>query len=173
MPAGLGFMVQAIVSTMLKTMLYVYIFDSDLRDSNKSNNKLLSNTRQREWRSFCENTESIKESARMNKILKSCSNKKEKLEAVNKTDDKLTNNATVTLEVMLETHFKDDPASTNNTSHTHNLPPKTLVDKIYDSKRIDEAVKSFDPDKAAGLDSIKPSSYRKHGTSLRAVLALQ
>ena len=51
---------------------------------------------------------------------------------------------------MLETHFKDDPASTNNTSHTHVLPPKTLVDKIYDPKRLDEAVKSFDPDKAAG-----------------------
>ena len=47
----------------------------DLRDSNKSYNKLLSNTRQRERRSFCENTESIKESARMNKILNSCSNK--------------------------------------------------------------------------------------------------
>ena len=59
----------------------------DLRDSNKSYNKLLNNTRQREWRSFCKNTESIKESARMNKILKSCSNKKAKLEAVYKTDD--------------------------------------------------------------------------------------
>ena len=133
----------------------------DLRDSNKSYNKLLNNTRQREWRSFCENTESIKESARMNKILKSCSNKKEKLEAVYKTDDTLTNNATETLEVMLETHFKDDPASTNNASHTHVLPPKTLVDKIYDPKRLDEAVNSFDPDKAAGPDSIKPIILQK------------
>ena len=96
----------------------------DLRDSNRSYNKLLNNTRQREWQSFCKNTESIKESARMNKILKSCSNKKEKLEAVYKTDDTLTNNATETLEVMLETHFKDDPASTNNALHTHVLPPK-------------------------------------------------
>ena len=133
----------------------------DLRDSNKSYNKLLNNTRQREWRSFCENTESIKESARMNKILKSCSNKKEKLEAVYKTDDTLTNNATETLEVMLETHFKDDPASTNNAPHTHVLPPKTLVDKIYDPKRLDEAVNSFDPDKAAGPDSIKPIILQK------------
>ena len=33
----------------------------------------------------------------MNKILKSCSNKKEKLEAVYKTDDTLTNNATLTV----------------------------------------------------------------------------
>ena len=123
----------------------------DLRDSNKSYNKLLSNTRQRECRSFCENTESIKESARMKKILKSCSYKKEKLEAVYKTDDTLTNNVTDTLEVMLETHLKDDPASTNNTSHTHVLPPKTL----------DEAVKSFDPDKAAGPDSIKPIILQK------------
>ena len=97
----------------------------------------------------------------MNKILKSCSNKKEKLEAVYKTDDTLTNNATETLEVMLETHFKDDPASTNNAPHTHVLPPKTLVDKIYDPKRLDEAVNSFDPDKAAGPDSIKPIILQK------------
>ena len=97
----------------------------------------------------------------MNKILKSCSNKKEKLEAVYKTDDTLTNNATETLEVMLETHFKDDPASTNNAPHTHVLRPKTLVDKIYDPKRLDEAVNSFDPDKAAGPDSIKPIILQK------------
>ena len=94
-----------------------------------------------------------------NKLL--CYNKKEKLEAVYKTDDTLTNNATETLEVMLETHFKDDSASTNNTSHTHVLPPKTLVDKICDPKRLDEAVKSFDPDKAAGPESIKPIILQK------------
>ena len=90
----------------------------------------------------------------------SCSNK-EKLEAVYKTEDTLTKNATETLEVMLETHFKDDPASTNNTSHTHVLPLKTLVDKIYDPKRLDKAVKSFDLDKAEGPDSIKPSILQK------------
>ena len=53
-------------------------------------------------------------------------------------------------------HIKDDPVSTNNTSHTHVLPPKTLVDKIYDPKRLDEAVKYIDTDKVAGPDSIKP-----------------
>ena len=49
--------------------------------------------------------------------------------------------------------------ATNNAPHTHVLPPKTLVDKIYDPKRLDKAVNSFDPDKAAGI-------------SLRASLAL-
>ena len=62
---------------------------------------------------------------------------------------------------MLETHFKDDPASTNNTSHTHVLPPKTVVDKIYDPKRLYEAVKFFEPDKAAAPDSIKPIILQK------------
>ena len=59
---------------------------------------------------------------------KSCSNKKENLEAVCKTDDTLTNNATETLEVILDTHFKDDPASIINAPHTHVLPLKTLVE---------------------------------------------
>ena len=106
----------------------------------------------------------------MNKILKSCSNKKDKLEAVYKTDDTLTNNATETLEVMLETHFKDDPASTNNNPHTHVLPPNTLVDKIYDPKRLDEAVNSFDPDKAAGPDSIKPIILQKSWNLIKSFI---
>ena len=97
----------------------------------------------------------------MNKILKAAQIKKRKPKAVYKTFDTLTNNATETLEVMLETHFKDDPVSTNNATHTHVLRPKTLVDKIYDPKRLDEAVNSFDPEKAAGPDSIKPIILQK------------
>ena len=51
---------------------------------------------------------------------------------------------------MLGTHFKDDPATANNISPTHVLPPKTLVDKIYDPERLEKAVSFFDPNKAAG-----------------------
>ena len=63
-----------------------------LRENNKTYNKIQSKTRQREWRAFCSKIESIKESARMHKIIKSCSDKKEKLEAVYKSENVLTEN---------------------------------------------------------------------------------
>ena len=75
---------------------------------------------------FCKNTESIKESARMNKILKAAQIKKRKPKAVYKTFDTLTNNATETLEVMLETHFKDDPVSTNTQGLQEEIPQPSL-----------------------------------------------
>ncbi len=45
----------------------------------------------------------------MNKILKSTTDSKTKLESVYKQNGQLTNTATETLEVMAQTHFKDCP----------------------------------------------------------------
>ena len=135
-----------------------------LRESSKAYNKLLERTQRKEWRSFCENTESVRESARMNKILKSCSDKKEKLESVYKPDNTLTTNAEETLDVLVETHFREGPPEepdrvTNDTQTS--TPEANLVDMIYDHSRLSEAVKSFDPDTAAGPDNIKPIIIQK------------
>ncbi len=135
-----------------------------LRESDKAYNKLLEQTQRKEWRSFCENTESVRESARMNKILKSCSDKKEKLESVYKPDNTLTKNAEETLDVLVNTHFREGPANEpiqNSESEPPSTPPSDLVDMIYDHFRLTEAVKSFDPDTAAGPDSIKPIVIQK------------
>ena len=135
------------------------------RDSNKVYNKLLRKTRQSEWRNFCKNTDSVKESARMNKILKSCSSKKEKLEAVYKSDNTLTTSANETLEVMMDKHFKCDPildslfCAINNSQH--NPTTLELIKKIYTPERLERAVMSFDPNKAAGPDSLKPIIIQK------------
>ena len=53
-----------------------------LRATNLKYNKLINKSKQQAWRSFCKDTESVKESARMNKILKSSNDNKVKLEAV-------------------------------------------------------------------------------------------
>ena len=82
-------------------------------------------------RIFCKKTETIKESARMHKIIKSCSDKKEKLESVYKSNNTLTENTEKTLEEMEKTHFKNDPSANNITNKQHinqhnlqNLQPK-------------------------------------------------
>ena len=135
-----------------------------LRESGKTYDKLLEKTQRKEWRSFCEQTESVRESARMNKILKSCSDKKEKLESLYKSDNTLTKNAEETLDVLVDTHFREGPAD-ELAQVSDNAQPITpaadLVDMIYDHSRLTEAVKAFDPDTAAGPDNIKPIIIQK------------
>ena len=138
-----------------------YIAWAALRESNKQYNKLLNKTQQQAWRTFCQETESIKESARMNKILKSCNDTKEKLESVYKEDGTLTSTAEQTLEVMAQVHFRDCPNDPPITSSTPLSTSKDLTDKIYSLKRLEEAVKSFEPYKAAGPDTIKPILIQK------------
>ena len=69
----------------------------NLRISNKTYNKLHTKTKRNEWRKFCADTESAKESARMSKILKNCNDKKAKLDSVYKPDGTLTETPDETL----------------------------------------------------------------------------
>ena len=119
--------------------------------------KLKKFTKKSGWREFCKNTESVRESARMNKILKSSSNKKEKLETLYKSDNSLTTNPEETLTVLEETHFKEGGVSDlRNPPLNTTTTPDSLLNKIYDSSRLSDAVKSFVPEKAAGPDGIQP-----------------
>ena len=140
-----------------------------LRESNKTYNKLHTKTKQREWRAFCKKTETIKESARMHKIIKSCSDNKEKLESVYKSDNTLTENAEETLEEMEKTHFKKDPHANNITNKQHINPDPNIIDKIYNPKRLEDAIMSFDPLKAAGPDTLKPIIIQKAWHSIKDV----
>ena len=97
----------------------------------------------------------------MNKILKTCTDTNNKLEAIYKPNGELTKNAEETLEVMTQTHFREsvtDPP----------VPPlgpipitSDLLDKIYSPERIEKALMSFDPLKAAGPDTLKPIIFQK------------
>ena len=131
----------------------------NLRISNKTYNKLHTNTKRNEWRKFCADTESAKESARMSKILKNCNDKKAKLDSVYKPDGTLTETPDETLEIMEKSHFKDGdpPAHTN----TNTSPDKHLSQIIYSESRMQEAISSFDPLKAAGPDTLQPLTIQK------------
>ena len=103
----------------------------------------------------------MKESARMNKIIKSTSDNKVKLEAVYNQNGQLTSNAEETLEVMAQTHFKDCTHDLRAPPFTRTNPPDNLTENIYSDERLHEAVKSFDPLKAAGPDTIRPIIIQK------------
>ena len=72
----------------------------NLRISKKTYNKLHTKAKRKEWRKFCADTESAKESARMSKILKTCNDKKAKLESAYKPDGTLTKTPDETLKIM-------------------------------------------------------------------------
>ena len=130
-----------------------------LRLSNKTYNKLHSKTKRNEWRKFCADTESIKESARMNKILKNTSSKTEKIESVYKSDGTLTETPDETLQVMENSHFKTDDTTPHTTDFT--IPSTQLIHTIYSKTRMEEAIMSFDPLKAAGPDTLQPITLQK------------
>ena len=136
-----------------------------LRESNKQYNKIVSNAQREAWRTFCKDTETINESARMNKILKSCNDKKEKLEAVYKNNGELTQNADETLEVMASVHFKEDnhtpPTTPPRPTHTPIPVRQELLNTIYSSERLEKAVGTFEPFKASGPDTLKPIVIQK------------
>ena len=114
----------------------------NLRISNKTCNKLHTKTKRKEWRKLCADTESAKESARISKILKTCNDKKAKLESVYKPDGTLTKTPDETLEIMEKSHFKDgDPPTHTNTNTT---PDMHLLQTVYSEFRIQEAISSFD-----------------------------
>ena len=130
----------------------------------KSYQKLIRKTKTSKWRAFCKETESVRENARMNKIIKTMDTQKEKLEAVNKGDGTLTKTPMETLQVMTEVHFKDTPSQITTQQQKSNntkKAPADLMERMFDTRRICDVVKSFGPLKAAGPDGIQPITIQK------------
>ena len=142
-----------------------------LRESNKQYNKLVNKSQQQAWRTFCKDTESVKESARMNKIIKSTTDSKVKLSAVYNQNGQLTNSAEETLEVMTQIHFKDCTQDLQAPPITTSQPPNNLTSTIYSQDRLSEAIKSFDPLKAAGPDSLRPILIQKAWNHIKDITA--
>ena len=122
--------------------------------------KLLRKTKRTSWREFCRKVESVKENARMYKILKGCHGNHEKLGRLYKKDNTLSNTPEETLEVLAETHFQGDPPDIEEVPPPIQVPPETEVDNIlestYSPERMLRAVQELEPYKAPGPDAIHP-----------------
>ena len=146
----------------------------------KAYKKLLRRVKRSTWRVFCRNAESVKENARMYKILKGCTNPKERLETLYKPDGSLSTTPDETLEVMTDTHFQDPPADgepeetiveqhnapapnhqPTEHAHTQPSPAQPTVETIYSLQRFKKAVDDLEPLKAPGPDGIYPIVLKK------------
>ena len=128
--------------------------------------KLLKKTKRSAWRTFCKNAETVKENARMFKIIKGCSEIKEKLGVVYRSNpgppQELTDTPEETLEEMSKVHFKEDatpPVSTTVQDNINTPQPHTddVIKDTYDVTKADMAVKNLNPYKAPGPDGIYPA----------------
>ena len=136
-------------------------YQSNLRDYKK----LLNKSKFKSWKEFCKNAESVRETSRVNKILKSIGTKPTQLESIsnNKETKSLTNSPEETLNVMIKHHFtgdsdKETMDQNNNqpiTKTTTNKTTKELTNKIINEDRLGKFITSLDPLKAAGPDNIQ------------------
>ena len=130
--------------------------------TNKIYNQKVRQAQREAWRIYCKDIETVKESARMSKILKSSNNKTEKLEAVYKPDGTLTQNAEETLDIMAAAHFKMSSDQQPPPEHTDPQPiSNDLLNKIYSPDRLEKAIGTFEPYKAAGPDTLQPIIIQK------------
>ncbi|KAL5260103.1 hypothetical protein ACHWQZ_G010281 [Mnemiopsis leidyi] len=69
----------------------------------------------------------------------------------------LTNSSSETLDIMASTHFKEGTEEYVHTTTTALNITNDLLNKIYSEDRLDKAIKSFEPYKAAGPDNLQPT----------------
>ena len=82
----------------------------------------------------------------------------------------LTTNPEETLEVLVETHFTKGPTSDLDRSPVPTIStPQSVLNTIYDHTRLSSAVKSFEPEKAAGPDGIQPVIIQRAWGHISAV----
>ena len=121
--------------------------------------KLRNSIKASKWKKLCEEVESTQEKSRINRILKTATNKKDKLETVQKPNGDYTTNPDETMEVMVNSHFNPSPPNQQNDIEVTTNPEtadENLLNKIYSSERLEKIVKEFKPSKAAGPDGFQP-----------------
>lgn len=132
-------------------------------------NNEIRKSKRRSWVQMCESIDSTPIVSRLQKTLsKDHSND---LGNLKRCDGSFTNGPRDTLDLMMETHFpgsvvKVDSANSEGrsrsmqTSETSNRVDNTaleLVDEIFTRARVENAVRSFQPFKSAGVDGIIPA----------------
>ena len=123
---------------------------SNLRDYKKLLNKSKSNS----WKVFCKNAESLRETSRVNKILKSIGTKPTLLESIynNKETKSLTKSSEETLNVIIKHHFTGDSDKVTIEQNNNQPIPKTtinkqtkeLANKIISEDRLGKVITSLD-----------------------------
>ncbi|XP_037930493.1 uncharacterized protein LOC119665301, partial [Teleopsis dalmanni] len=130
------------------------------KDALRVYKKALRESKKLSWNSHCQQIESIKESARLAKLLangQSCPS------LINKVDGNPVKSLTESLSLLVDTHF---PGSSGD-------PPKVLpyrsansgetIQSVVSSRRIKWAIDSFSPYKSPGPDGILPIMLQSLG----------
>ena len=133
-------------------------------DAYKSQNtqykNLIKSSKRQGWKSFTQNIQGCKPSARISKILNFNPNKSGNLNSLKKPDGTLTTSPQETLEVLADNLLPDEvrpsthDSSDSPTSHT---PDHARINTILSFSRLDRAINVLNANKAPGPDGIRNS----------------
>lgn len=134
---------------------------------------MIRTAKEKDWRKFCGELESIPETARLHKLL--AKDGTNGVGTLIKTDGKHTQNRAETLEVLLKTHFPG--CSKKGKASMERAPPfgdrkraKAVSGRIFSPERVEWAIKTFKPFKAAGEDGIFPALLQRGLKHLKQII---
>ena len=135
--------------------------------------RALKRAKRESWRSFCQEVEGCAPTARIYRLLK---NEVHPLGLLKGPNGEYTKNPSETIELLLRTHFPSKPDTEaeldSDVGIAHEPMSIDLVKQIVSERFIREAVSSFKPYKAPGMDGVYPIHLQKGGQNLLVALCL-
>ncbi len=154
---------------------------ANYRASRDSYEKLKKRTITARFKDFCQKLESQSDSKRISSLIKD--NKTIRLSTVRDSEGRLTESPQETLNVLANTHFKENPDQGDRRKPVVLGPNETSspcgpeggrpwdLDHIFSENRLRKALEEFNPMTAAGPDGVKPIMLQKGWHYIKAAYA--
>ena len=140
--------------------------DSVKRESRQHYEKIRNHTWSTKFKDFCNKLELKSDCKRISSLIKD--NKDTCLGTVRKSDGRLSESPSETLNVMTKVHFGDKTEDIDPPIKTHHVPEAVeasnhtwTLDHIFSENRVRRALQEFSPLTAAGPDGIRPIMLQK------------
>ena len=132
---------------------------NELRSHQAEYRRLVNHSKSTKFKEFCAKLEAQSSGKRISNLIKE--DKTTNLGTIRNSNGKLTESPEETLKVLEETHFKSHQGTppgrnSSNTSPANPSRESHDIEEIFSKKRLQKALKEFNPMSAAGPDGIRP-----------------
>ena len=150
---------------------------AEYRFNRKELKKSIKKSKHDSWKKFCEETQTISSTARLQKIL--CKDKTGQLGTLKNKDGSFSQTHEEILETLAETHFEGSrPAVSVSVEKYDNCPPfehkydMRLIKQIVNDDKIEWAISKFGSYKTAGPDNVFPAMLKEAPTIVIKLLCI-
>ena len=147
---------------------------TNYRDSKRLYKNLIQKSKNEAWRKFCTNTDSPKSASYLTKVLRK--RRSTPIPSLKKPDGSFTHNQEETLQFLLNSiipsvEANGPPAGCRTPSHHVGSPEEVrLAHTIFNSSRMDKAIKDFEPFKSPGPDHLYAALIQSGWDSIKLPL---